>query len=164
MKTLILMRHAKSSWKEPFSSDFDRTLTKRGKTDAPEMGKRLHRRQIVPDLMMTSPAKRAVETAKIVAGELGYPVKKIEKNENIYEAKLEDLIHLVHSLDDSADTILLIGHNPGFYHLVNHLSEDYLQEFPTSAVCAIEFRTDSWRKINQNSGRTLYYDYPKKPH
>lgn len=164
MKTLILMRHAKSSWKEPFSSDFERTLTKRGKIDAPEMGKRLHRRQITPDLMMISPAKRAVETAKMVAVELGYPAKNILKNEIIYEAKLEELIHLVHSLDDGADTILLVGHNPGFYHLINHLSEEYLQEFPTSAICAIEFRTDSWEKINQNSGRLLFYDYPKKPH
>lgn len=163
MKTLFVVRHAKSSWKEASLNDFDRPLNKRGKHDAPEMGKRLKRAQVKPDLIISSPAKRALDTAEIIAKEVGYPEGSIRKIDTIYEASLSDLIALIHALDDRYDTILLVGHNPGLTYLLNHLSGEHVQNLPTCGIYGLSFEVDSWKKIVRHSGRVVFADSPKRP-
>ena len=114
MKTIILVRHAKSSWKDTSLDDFDRPLNKRGKRNAPFMGEKLKNRQIVPDLILSSPAKRAKKTATIVAKTIGYPKKKIQYSDNMYHSSARYLLEMVRNQDDESETIMLFGHNPDF--------------------------------------------------
>ena len=139
MKTLYLIRHAKSSWKLSNLSDFDRPLKKRGISDAPLMGSVLKQKGVKPDLMVSSPANRAISTAKLVAKELGYPQMEIEQNKGIYHAYITDLLKIVQSIDDKHNTVCLFGHNPGFTDLANFLTGTTIFNVPTSGVCGITF-------------------------
>jgi phosphohistidine phosphatase len=162
MKRLYLIRHAKSSWKEPMVPDFERPLNKRGKRDAPLMGKRLHSSQLQPDLLISSPAKRAVKTAKIIAEEIGFPKKRIVYDESIYEAGVSALIHLIRHLENSVNQVLLVGHNPGLTMVAEFLTDTAIGNIPTCGIVCVEFPTDSWEKIEAGSGTMLFFDAPKK--
>ena len=111
MKTLYLIRHAKSSWKDITLDDFDRPLNQRGKKNAPFMGKLLKQREVKPDLIISSPAKRAKCTANIIAREIGY-TKDIVFEPKIYESNLVSLKNVIYSIDDKYNTVFLFGHNP----------------------------------------------------
>ncbi|MCP4673012.1 MAG: histidine phosphatase family protein, partial [Desulfobacula sp.] len=110
MKNIILVRHAKSSWKNLSLDDFARPLNKRGKRDAPFMGKQLKNRKIMPDIILSSPAKRAKKTVKTIAKVIGYPKKKIIFDNNMYHADALYLFQMVTKLNDKNDTIMCIGH------------------------------------------------------
>ena len=112
MKRLTLLRHAKSSWKYPNLDDLDRPLNRRGRRDAPMMGKRLAKDKTLPDLMISSPAKRAWKTAKIIAREVGCEKAKIEKNIALYEAGVSELIQVIQKIDGKYDDVMIFGHNP----------------------------------------------------
>lgn len=161
MKTLILMRHAKSSWQDPDLDDVDRPLAKRGKRDAPVMGERLAERGIHPDLILTSPAKRARKTAQTVARALDYPKKKITHAEAIYEASEEHLLAVVQALDDDLDTVMLFGHNPGFTSFSYALTDVYIENIPTCGVVLIRFAVERWQKVTWGSGEFVWFDFPK---
>lgn len=162
MKRLILVRHAKSSWKDASLADFDRPLNKRGKQDAPMMGQRLADRGIVPDCIVSSPAKRARRTARSVAEALDYPEEDILFEETIYEAGIPDLLWVVRDLDDSDDEVVLVGHNPGFTDLCNLLSGEAIPNLPTCAVACIAFALCSWDQIGPQTGELVFFDYPKR--
>jgi len=162
MKELYLMRHAKSDWSGNYVSDFERTLNKRGKKAAPLMGKVLHKMGIVPDLIVSSPATRAKLTAEAVAEALKYPLEKIVFVEAIYEASAKTLLEVVHALPESADRVLLVGHNPGMTDLVNRLGDAALENLPTAGVVGIGFDTDAWQKVQLHAGKVLFFEYPKK--
>lgn len=160
MKKLYLIRHAKSSWKDISLDDFDRPLNKRGKLNAPMMGERLFQRGVNPDLILSSPAKRALKTAKIIAKHLQYQ-NEIEFNEDIYEASEDTLHKIICNIDDGNDTVILIGHNPGF----NCLAYEYVdfdENIPTCGVVEINFNCKKWKEISVKNASFVSFDYPKK--
>lgn len=162
MKTLYLIRHAKSSWSEPVLSDFERPLNHRGKHDAPFMGKLLKEQKVVADKIISSPAVRAYTTARIIASEINYPVEKIETDKNIYEASASEILNIIQEVPDSVNTLMLFGHNPGFTMLNNYLSGRQVDNIPTCGIAKIEFDVDSWKEVNINKGRLAAFEFPKK--
>lgn len=162
MKRLVLLRHAKSSWKDASLADFDRPLNKRGKQDAPMMGQRLAGRGLAPDSIVSSPARRARHTARSVAEALDYPEDEIVFEAAIYEAGVADLLQVARHLDDSDDEVVLVGHNPGFTDLCNLLSGETIDNLPTCAAACIVFDLPSWGQIGPQTGELVFFDYPKR--
>jgi len=161
MKKLTLIRHAKSDWSSGAASDFDRPLNRRGNKAAPVMAARLRERDQIPDLLVSSPAQRAVETAELLAHELDLAPEKILYQRDIYEAFLETLITIVRQLPDT-EHIALIGHNPGLSLLGQWLWPQAPEWLPTCAVLELELAVDDWPEIVTACATLLYYDYPKK--
>lgn len=162
MKLLYLVRHAKSSWANMSLADHDRPLNNRGKRNAPEMGKRLHSKGILPDLLISSTAKRALSTAKKIALEINYEPNKIRTSRFLFHAGEEDIVELIRQQDNNLDSLMLFGHNPGFTYCVNLLSNAGIDNVPTCGIIAISFDTDSWRDIERGQGKLTFFDYPKK--
>ena len=162
MKKLYLVRHAKSSWDEPQQSDFERTLNERGTNDAIAMAKLLHKKNIKPDLMISSPAKRALLTSEIFAEQLKYSAENILTDERIYEATMRDLTSVVRSIDDKYETVIVFGHNPGLSNFANLLGSEYLPPLPTCAIVGLELSIDSWCAVERYCGKTFFFEYPKK--
>jgi phosphohistidine phosphatase len=163
VKRLTLMRHAKSSWKDPTLEDFDRPLNKRGKRDAPVMGDRLAERGFRPDRIVASPARRAWRTAEVVAERIGYPVEEIQADDRIYGIAAGGLLALVTELPDDLEHVMLFGHNPTFTNLANLLTDADIANVPTAGVVDIEFDVNSWSHVTPVVGRLLDFDYPKRP-
>ncbi|NOQ47451.1 MAG: histidine phosphatase family protein [Desulfobulbaceae bacterium] len=161
MKRLLLCRHGKSSWKDLGLEDFDRPLNKRGKRDAPGMGKILVRREIRPDLIVSSPAKRARKTAQHLARELEYPKKRIVYMGAIYGADPDDLLTCIHSFDDRFDQVIMVGHNPGFTLLANILGNLSIFNVPTCGIVALDFAVAAWQDVGRKEGDLVFFDYPK---
>lgn len=161
MKQLLLMRHAKSSWENPGLSDFDRILNERGKKDAPEMGKRFHKRNFKPDLIIASPAKRTLKTAQDVALALHYPETTIELESSIYQANIEDLVYIIRNFDDNLQNVLMIGHNPAFTGLIGRLGNRLIEHLPTAGAALLSFEIDTWKQVSNHSGNLVWFDYPK---
>ncbi len=161
MKTLYLIRHAKSSWSNLSLEDIDRPLNKRGKRDAPVMAKRMKTRNIRPSLLLSSPAKRALKTCKIFAREFDYPKLRIEIDMGLYHASENELLAILRSKNDALDTIAVFGHNPGFTDLANELSSTQFYNVPTCGVVAITFPIDHWSELRFGAGSLLFFDYPK---
>ena len=160
-RTLFLVRHAKSSWDGVALPDKERPLADRGKRDAPMMGKRLAKRQVKPDLILSSPARRALSTAEIIANELDYRAKDIVVDDRLYATEAETLLGVIGELSDKLKCVMLIGHNPEFADLVHRLSnEDTLM--PTCAVAQFTFESKSWATIGAAKPAKVVLDYPKK--
>ena len=162
MKTLYLIRHAKSSWKYPALSDEERPLNKRGKQNAPDMGKRLKKKGVPPALLVSSHARRALDTAKLMAEELGYSKKKIISDERLYHASIAEFMEVIEEQDSKADVLMLFGHNPGLTELANAFCNVYVENIVTAGIYAIRFDTNSWEAVPDMQGEFLFYDYPKK--
>jgi len=162
MKTLYIVRHAKSSWDYPDLDDIDRPLNKRGKKNAPQMGKILASRGISPSAMISSPAKRAHTTAKKIASEINFKKSDITIDPKLYHGELGDMIQLIKSVNNDFESIMIFGHNPGFTSLANNLTGENIYNIPTCGIVAIEFDTDDWITIGSDSGKMLFFDYPKK--
>ena len=163
MKTLYLMRHAKSSWSFDELNDHERPLNDRGRADAPRMGQALAQREIKLDLLVSSPAVRALSTAVLVARELPYPHDKIVVEPAIYQADRDTLLAVVRGLPDEAAAVLLTGHNPTITDIANYLSPSPLSgEMPTAAIICLRFAADRWAAVAQANAEFYFYDYPKK--
>jgi len=163
MKTLYLIRHAKSSWDFPDLSDFDRPLNKRGKRNAPEMGRRLRIRGVVPDIVLSSPARRARETCLAVCCEIAFPETAIIFDSAIYAAGVNTLLQTVEGLPDDASSAFLVSHNPGITSFAEYLTGESLVNIPTCGIACIEMDFDSWSLAGREAGRLVFFDYPKKP-
>lgn len=164
MKRLFLIRHAKSSWGDPTLRDFDRPLNNRGIRDAPRMGKRLKERRIFPDLMITSPAVRTLETCRIMAFILGYDIKKIQTDQRLYHADETQLLQVVRSIKDFKDTeevVLLFGHNPGLTGFANSLFTQTIDNIPTCGIVAGQVLVNSWAETEMGDGKWEIFDFPK---
>jgi len=161
MKILYLVRHAKSSWRDPSLDDIERPLNKRGKRDAPFMGELLKEKVVNPDVVFSSPAKRASKTAQIIAEQIGYSKKDIIYAEEIYESSSHELVDFIKKIDDKYNSVMVFGHNPGFTMLNNFLSKKYIDNIPTCGIVALEFNS-SWKEIEKNSAKMLFFDYPKR--
>lgn len=163
MKTIILVRHAKSSWSDLRLDDFDRPLNKRGKRNAPFMGQKLKEKQIIPDIILSSPAKRARKTAIAIAKAIDFPKKKIIFDDNMYHSDAMYLLELVRNQDDGDETIMLFGHNPDFNDLADILlKQNPVYNIPTTGIYCIKFDVDSWEKVQQGNGEAVFFDYPKR--
>ena len=162
MKKLYLVRHAKSSWKHPDLKDYDRPLNSRGKRDAPEMGKRLERRKILPDLLLASPANRAYSTAVQIGLKIGYQENDIKTNEGLYHADAAELINILKKQDNGFKEIMVFGHNPGFTNLANLLSGEQIDNIPTTGIFAMQFKIEDWNQIDKAASEVLFFDFPKK--
>ncbi len=163
MKTLILVRHGKSSWDEAGLSDFERPLAPRGLRDAPMMARRLFHLGARPDVIITSPARRALATAEIFADALGLDGERLHKDSRIYEASTNTLLDIVQEFHNSWDCVMLVGHNPGFTTLARLLAGDGPDNIPTSAFAVFSLGVDDWLRVREKSGRELIFDYPKNP-
>lgn len=161
MKTLILVRHAKSSWAEIGLSDFERPLNDRGKKDAPEMAKRIANRKIAIDLLVSSPAKRARKTANIFAETLLMDPKQIQFVPELYLAGVHDFERVVKSIDDQYQSVVIFSHNPGITEFANSLTPVRIDDMPTCAVYAMTSNSSSWKNFPDSEKSFLFFDYPK---
>ena len=164
MKHLLLLRHAKSSWKDSSLSDHDRPLNKRGKRTAPIMGQRLSRKLIQPQHIISSTAKRALDTASIVANAIKYDKERIETNRNLFHAWPEEMLEVASKCDNSITVLMLIGHNPGTTDLANQLlALNHFDNVPTAGLVTIGININDWKALNQNNFECelIDYDYPK---
>jgi len=161
MKTLTLVRHAKSSWKDPALDDRDRPLSGRGKREAPETGRRLAERSVAPDALLTSPAKRARSTARKIAREIGFPLEAIREEEALYEATLPALVEVVRRLDPAWGHVLLVGHNPGFSELADFLARGTIGTLPTCAAVCLQLGSRAWAGVEEASGTSLFLEVPR---
>ena len=162
MKTLYLVRHAKSSWKYPNLDDFERPLNKRGRKSAPFMGTILKKLKAAPDVILSSPANRAAMTARIIADKIGYPPEKIHYSESIYEFSANALIHIIENLDDVVIKAMLVGHNPALTDLANYIGDKPISNIPTSGVFCADLNITSWAKISDHCGKLKFFEFPKK--
>ena len=162
MKRLTLLRHAKSSWGQPDLDDLHRPLNQRGQRDAPVMGRRLITHGVRPSLIVTSPAKRARETAKLLARQIGYPIEFIQTEKSLYLASAAKIIEIIELQEDTFSDIVLCAHNPGITDLAHQLSNQSISDMPTCGLVTIESETDSWNEFQQSSRAFIAYDYPKK--
>lgn len=161
MKKLYLIRHAKSDWSDTSLNDFDRPLNKRGKNNAPLMGKILYERDVLPDLIISSPAKRAKTTAKLFAKEVDYKKENIKYIDTIYEASVNELINVIKECKDKVDTLFLFGHNPSL-NMLAELLVGFEENIPTAAFIEIEIDSASWSDIEKAEKRLVSFEYPKK--
>ncbi len=162
MKTLLIIRHAKSSWADPGQTDIERPLNDRGKKDAPEMAERLKDQKIKVDLFVSSPAKRAHKTAKFFAEEFGAAKDDILIVKELYEAAATTFYKVVANFKDKHNTIALFSHNPGITAFVNTLTNVKIDNMPTCAVFAVSIPGDSWSAFKEAEKNFLFFDYPKK--
>jgi phosphohistidine phosphatase len=157
MKILYVLRHAKSDWGNSSLEDFDRPLNARGKKAAKAIGKELRKREIKPDLVLASPAVRAVQTIERVQDAYGSKFA-VEEEPRIYGSGSETLVDLIKSIPDDVDRLLIVGHNPGLQDLVVKLSRpgellaEATEKFPTAALAEIRFDTGSWSAIAPGQG------------
>jgi phosphohistidine phosphatase len=163
MKTLILVRHAKSSWDTPGLSDFDRPLNERGKKDAPEMAKRLKEKGIKVNQFISSPAKRASKTAKYFAEEFGQKKDDVLLVDALYGANVSVFARVVSELEDKNEAVALFSHNPDITEYAATLTNVKVDDMPTCAIFAVQAETDKWTEFGNAEKKFLFFDYPKNP-
>jgi phosphohistidine phosphatase len=162
MKTLILVRHAKSSWNDSALSDIERPLNKRGLRDAPFMGKLLKETGIRVDRFISSPANRALTTAKFFAAAFGlHEESDVLIKDLIYHESSRSIMSYISTLDDKLAVAALFGHNPDFTSLASMLTNEYFDNVPTCGVVCIDFLAESWRDTGESLGTLRFYKYPK---
>jgi len=163
MKTLYVIRHAKSSWTDPTASDFERGLNDRGKRDAPKMGKRLKEKEIHPDVVISSPAKRALSTAKRISEAIKFEKSMIQTESKLYHADEDAILSVIREINDNQQTAMIFGHNPGLTDFVNAVSgeEINIDNVPTCGIVAFSLPVDSWKDVAWKTAKLLFFDYPK---
>ncbi len=160
MKTVLILRHAKSDWSEAGQDDFDRSLAKRGREDAPRMGEVLARSNHAPDMILSSPAQRARQTTELVAQACGYG-GSIRWEDSFYEGGSSDLIAALRGLPGAVERPLLVGHNPILEETVVALCSGYALKIPTAGLVCLVFDLDSWAEIEPGDGVLLWFLIPK---
>ena len=162
IKRLTLVRHAKSDWTDRSLDDFDRPLNARGERDAPDMASRVAAAGLVPTLMISSTARRALETARVFADAVGYPRPRIRQADEAYLASPGELLDLVRKRGGTARHVMLFGHNPGISGFGAWLAgDDSLGEVPTCAVASLLVPVKRWSELEFGSARRDFYDFPK---
>jgi phosphohistidine phosphatase len=161
MKTVLIIRHAKSSWDFSTLNDFDRALNERGHKDAPIMGKRLFDKGIAIDAFISSTAKRAFTTATYIADAYDVKEKDIIKVPELYHAASTVFYKVINEVDDKLNSIAIFSHNPGITDFVNELTNRKIDNMPTCAVFAVKINIDSWKDFEKAEKEFLFFDYPK---
>lgn len=161
-RTLVMIRHAKSSWANPLQSDYERPLNERGEKDAPMMGERLRTKNIIPDVIVASTAKRAKQTAKKIAKAIGYDEDKIVWYEKLYHCIPAVFEEVIYEIADDVKTVFIVAHNPGISEFVNQLSDQfYIDGMPTCGIVGAKFEAEQWNEFNRTNKTVFLYDYPK---
>ena len=160
MKTLLLVRHAKSSRDDPTIADRDRPLNDRGLRDASKMGERLATRDVDPDLIISSSAVRALATAQMMAKKLDYKAKDIAADDRIYASSPKALLEVIHGLDEKLKCVMLVGHNPEMSELAHRLASE-ITDMATCAVAEFRFDIKSWTKVGKTTPERASLDEPK---
>lgn len=161
MKTLTLLRHAKSSWSDSGLADHDRPLNDRGERDAPRMANRLVDAGIRPSLILSSTALRAWTTAKIVAREINYPAEFLQRDASLYHASRKTLLEVVSRQENGFNNIVLVGHNPGLTDLAEFLVPGITDNIPTCGFFSVGVDIDDWNINSSSKIDLIAYDYPK---
>ncbi len=161
MKRVIIVRHAKSV-PYGYDDDFNRDLSSRGKSDASIIGSELRKRGIRPDAMISSPAKRALKTARIFAEQLEFEKNKIIENQDIYDGQTtSEFVDMIQDLTEDINTAFFFGHNPGFYYFVGNLLTSFHDDMPTCSTVVIDFNIDSWAKVEARTGTKVFQLVPR---
>lgn len=161
MKSITLLRHAKSSWEYAELSDFERPLNERGRADAPRMAARAAGELPSASRLISSPATRAITTARIFAGPLGFEFDALRIEPRLYNATRKTLLELIHALENTAGHVVLVGHNPGFSELAHTLGKCPFDEMPTCAVAHFALKVKLWRDVAPGCGELLHFLFPK---
>lgn len=157
----MIIRHAKSNWDNALVKDMDRPLNDRGKRDAPAMAKRLLQSGVRISLFVSSPAKRARNTAELFIREFGRPGKEILFIPELYQAPVQTFKETIANLDDSYDSVALFSHNPGITAFVNTLTSVRVDNMPTCGIFAVTSSAASWREFATTGAVFWFFDYPK---
>jgi phosphohistidine phosphatase len=165
MKTLYLIRHAKSSWDDPDQADIERPLNKRGRKDAPNMARRLKEKRATPDVILTSPAIRAFDTCLHFAKILDYDKDKIKTDKRLYHADEDQILKVIQDLKDrdrdDEEVVLLFGHNPGLTEFANMLLNANIDNIPTCGVVKAQLNIKKWKDAQAGCGKLEFFDFPK---
>ena len=160
MKRLTLMRHANAQWKDPQISDFDRPLNRRGTSEAEAMSRRLIELKLIPTTVLTSSARRAQQTADIVARELGIPPRHSRTDEGLYLAAAADILRVIRTTGPRIPHLMIIGHNPGITELANLLAPTSRIDLATAAMCSLTFDARSWADVKAGNLRDTQSESP----
>lgn len=162
MKTLTILRHAKSSWKDPTLIDHDRPLNRRGNRDLPIMGKRIQEAGIRPSLILSSTAVRAWTTARGIAKVISYPTEFLQREQRLYHAGVRRILEVLADQDNAFNNIMIVGHNPGLTDFANYLVPDMTDNIPTCGVVSVTIDSVDWHLGNSKDAKLVHYDYPKR--
>lgn len=160
MKNLYLIRHAKSDWSDESISDFERGLNKRGKKAIITMANALKEKKVMPDLILSSSAKRARLTAKGLAKEIGY-TGKIKYCDALYMADPLDVVSMIKEIKDKYDDVCIVGHNPETTELAEMMLDDYIDNVPTLGIVALELPIKHWQTFKPEKVKLNFFIYPK---
>ena len=166
MKTIYLVRHAAAAKGKPKSPDMKRVLSKKGRKEAVKMAKKLKKNGTLPDLLISSPAKRAMQTARVFAKAIKYPKDKILLNKTLYEANNASsngtLLEDVRRMDDQFQSVIVFGHDPLLTEFAHYLRKDFTEALPGCAVVRFDFNNISWTKVTAGRGILKFFDYPNR--
>jgi phosphohistidine phosphatase len=162
MKTLLIMRHGKSSWDDPLLNDFDRPLLKKGQLRTQMIAEFMAEQQLSPELIISSPAVRAYETAVIVADAFGYSTDTISMNSDLYFVDTDKYSEAVYGVSDEINTLMIVGHNPMITEFCNMFLAETIDNLPTSGLCAVRLDTGSWTEIHSCKSTVSHLMFPKK--
>ncbi|MFT6336225.1 MAG: phosphohistidine phosphatase [Saprospiraceae bacterium] len=161
MKTIYIVRHAKSSWADLLMKDIDRPLNERGRRDAPVMSSKCMEHQYIPELIITSNAKRAQETSMYFIEKFGLSDFQIQVNPKLYHAPEDTYFEEAQLIDDLISTVMMFGHNPGITYLANSVSENYIDNVPTCGVLAVHSTAKTWSELDPMNSKLMNFIYPK---
>lgn len=161
MKTLLVIRHAKSSWKDPALTDLQRPLKKRGSRNAVEMAERLQALCVAPEQVFCSPANRALQTVEHMAPILDIPQEQVVMASDLYTFDYADLMRYLRTVPDKFARVALVGHNPAITDLVNFLSLEAIRNIPTCGVALLELGIAEWRDLKAGVAQLVHYDFPR---
>lgn len=161
VRNLFLIRHAKSSWDNPTLRDFERSLNERGLDIAPKMAAFMKSAGITPDLIVSSPAKRAIDTARFFAIRYNIPEEKILQIKEIYEATPMEVERIISNLPPEANTVFMFGHNPTFTEVANRFTDDLIFNLPTCGIVQIESSAPDWRSMYEGNSKVVGRWFPK---
>ncbi|ERM83161.1 hypothetical protein P872_17600 [Rhodonellum psychrophilum GCM71 = DSM 17998] len=160
MKKLVIIRHAKSSWESPYLDDHSRPLAERGLRDAPKMAKRLKKKDIIPDAMLSSDAERAKNTALITAEILDFPKAKIHFTSRLFHSLADTIFDEIKKTENKVQTLFLFGHNPGLNDLIEKFGGK-IDNLPTCGQFGLTFDVNSWKEISPQNAKLWFFDFPK---
>ncbi|MFH0866244.1 MAG: histidine phosphatase family protein [Bacteroidota bacterium] len=161
MKTLYIVRHAKSSWDFPELPDVERPLIEKGINNTKKIIKELNEKKITVDMIVSSHAKRAYETARLMATGINFPVEKIEVSRHVYQVDRDDIFNIIFSQNDELDSLMIIGHNPILTQFANLFLNDKIDLLPTSGVISLGFETDKWIEVIKTKCKNNFILFPK---
>lgn len=162
MKTLFLVRHAKSEWANESLSDIDRPLNARGYKDAHFMSGQMKKNKLIPEQIITSPAIRATSTALIFARNLDYDYATIQIKKMLYETSVKEYLSVISETENSKNSLMLFAHNPTLTLLANSLTKPFTENIPTCGIVGIQFKIKDWNEVLTTGGELFLYDFPKK--